>query len=228
MNSMIELRIYTGLKEFYEHLTGCLSKPLPGIEAQLRMAPAGRVMEIFTHNERKPLLSSVLIPLYIKKGALTTLFIRRPEYPGIHSGQMAFPGGRHEPEDIDHKHTALRETHEEIGISPNQVQVAGSLTPLYIPPSNYMVYPFVGIIPPDPAFTPDPAEVAEIVEIPFIDLMQPGTIRLLPPAPEFKFLEVPAFVIGNNTIWGATAMILAELIEVFRRDDRLLKPHIRN
>jgi 8-oxo-dGTP pyrophosphatase MutT (NUDIX family) len=200
-------------------LTGSLLKPLPGIEAQLRMAPAGRVTEIFGHNDKQPVLSSVMILLYEKEGQLSTVFIRRPDYPGIHSGQIAFPGGRSEPEDTDHRQTALRETYEEIGVDAELVHVAGSLTPLYIPPSNYMVYPFVGIIPPDPQFMPDIAEVAEIVEIPFQKLQQPSNITMLPPAPEFRFLEVPAFVIDNITIWGATAMILAELLEVFRRND---------
>lgn len=199
--------------------SGALRKPLPGAEAQLRMVPAARLNDIFHQNQKQAIRSSVFIILYYKEDILHTLFIRRPEYPGIHSGQMAFPGGRNEPEDLNDEATALRETEEETGILRAEMLVAGALTPLYIPPSNYRVYPFIGVTSPEPSFNPDPAEVAGIVEIPLCDFMNPDNIRLLPPAPEFHFLEVPAYVIRDTVIWGATAMITAELIAVIRKNN---------
>jgi 8-oxo-dGTP pyrophosphatase MutT (NUDIX family) len=203
-----------------EPLTAALSSPLPGIEAQATMAPGARLKEIFqmTH-DRQAIQSGVMILLYARQGVMHTVMIRRPEYPGIHSGQMAFPGGRFEAEDADMQATALRETEEEIGISRNTMQIAGALSPLYIPPSNYMVHPFVGFTSPDPVFTPDPSEVAEVVEIPLLELLNPGSVKHLPPAPEFKFMDVPAYVIGRAVIWGATAMITAEFMAVIHRNE---------
>jgi 8-oxo-dGTP pyrophosphatase MutT (NUDIX family) len=205
------------MNELHSIIAELLRKPLPGMEAQLKMAPSARIRELFSsHTEKQPVMSSVLIPIYLKGGVIHTLFIRRPDYPGIHGGQMAFPGGRSEPFDVDHMGTAIRETEEEIGVERDLIQIAGALTPLYIPPSNYMVYPFVGIIPSEPVFTPDPSEVAEVVEIPLQDLLKPGSTQTLAPSPEFHFMEVPAFVIGSNVIWGATAMITAELIALIK------------
>lgn len=196
-----------------------LQQPLPGVQAQLSMAPEGVIRDVFTHADRNPVRSSVLILIYLREGRATTLYIRRPEYPGIHSGQMAFPGGRYEEEDTDNRSTALRETEEEIGIARESLLVAGALTPLYIPPSNYIVYPFVAIAQPEPSFIPDPSEVSGIVEVPLSVLMSPGCICHLPPSPEFRFMEVPAYVFDETIVWGATAMITAELISVINQNN---------
>lgn len=201
-------------QQLFERLQSALSLPLPGTEAQMQMVPAARHDQIFRQKHQSPVLSSILIVFYFKAQQIHVLFIRRPEYPGVHSGQIAFPGGRREPEDADNLATGLRETEEETGIHRETLHIAGALTPLYIPPSNYLVYPFVAVAPPDPVFAPDPAEVASIVEIPLANLLNPGTVRMMPPAREFSFLEVPAYVIGDTVIWGATAMITAELISV--------------
>lgn len=200
---------------FHEALKGFL----PGIQSQLVMAPMGSIREVIVNPGKQPIQSSVTILLYLRDGEITTLFIRRPEYPGIHSGQMAFPGGRYEDDDQDHQHTALRETEEEIGISTDNIEVAGALTPLYIPPSNYMVHPFVAVTNPDPSFTPDPAEVSGIVEIPLKALLAPDCIKQLPPSPEFRFLDVPAYVFHETIVWGATAMITAEFIALIRQQN---------
>lgn len=207
----------------YEPLMAALRAPLPGAEAQVTMAPGARIKEMFHHTpDRQSIQSGVMILIYARNGVMHTLMIRRPEYPGIHSGQMAFPGGRYEECDTTMQDTALREMEEEIGIRAGSVQVAGPLTQLYIPPSNYMVHPFVGFTHPDPVFYPDPAEVAGVVEIPLHMLMHPGAVQHLPPAPEFKFMDVPAYVINNAVIWGATAMITAEFMAVLQRNDVLL------
>ncbi len=215
------MRIVTskgGAGLLYRELRSLFDQPLPGVESQVQLAPAGRVKDIFkTPLNRQPVCSGVLLLLYLRKGVLTLCFIRRPEYPGIHSGQMAFPGGRCEDCDRDSMDTALRETEEETGVARDQCRILGKLTPLYIPPSNYMVYPYVALVNDDPVFTPDPAEVAGIVEVPLRDLLKPDIVKLIPPSESFGFLEVPAYVCNGSVIWGATAMITAEWVEMVRR-----------
>ncbi len=195
-----------------------LRLPLPGAAAQMLLAPSARVRDIYQkEKELQPVRSGVLLMLYYRHSTLHISFIRRPEYPGIHSGQMAFPGGRYEPEDADLEATALRETEEETGVPREKIRVVGPLTPLYIPPSNYLVSPYLAITDNDPVFSPDPTEVAAMVEVPVELLLQPGTIHNMPPAEAFSFMEVPAFVCNGAVIWGATAMITAEFVELIRR-----------
>jgi len=202
----------------YNLMQDLLRLPLPGAEAQMLLAPGARIRGILHQNkEIQPIHSGVLLLLYYRNRTLHISYIRRPEYPGIHSGQMAFPGGRYEPEDTDLEATALRETEEETGVPREKINVVGALTPLYIPPSNYQVHPYVAIIDDDPVFTPDPAEVAAMVEVPVELLLKPGTIHQMPPAEAFSFMEVPAFVCNGAVIWGATAMITAEFVELIRR-----------
>ncbi len=214
------------IRRLYNLFTEASQEPLPGVAAQLVMAPSGRIMEMEPHAGVTPVRSGVLILLYHKGGVLTTLFIRRPEYSGIHSGQIAFPGGRQEADDANIQYTALRETEEETGIPQERITIAAPLTPLYIPPSNYMVYPFLALTRPDPVFIPDPSEVASIIEIPLVNLLTPDCIKRFPPAPEFKFLEVPAYVFNDIIIWGATAMITAELIELINQNNLRKKLNI--
>ncbi len=202
---------------FESMLRELMEQPLAGVDAQLTMAPQGRIKDIFLNNkDRKPVMSSVLILLYRKAGIIHILFIRRPEYPGIHSGQIAFPGGRQEPGDQDHLATAVRETEEEVGIPHSKINVISHLTPLYIPPSNYLVHPFIATTHADPEFKTDPDEVANVVEIPFEKMLHPDIVKLMAPSGEFSFLEVPAYVIDDTIIWGATAMIAAEFISMVR------------
>lgn len=194
-----------------------LSKPLPGMKAQLLMAPKINDNRFNMDKSKAPVYSSILILFYLRKGEVTTLFIRRPDYPGVHGGQISYPGGRMEMFDKDSEDTALRETEEEIGIKGVNIKIAGSLTQLYIPPSNYLVKPFVGVTKPNPIFTPEPSEVSEIVEVPLKKLLSPNCIKQTPPSPEFKFMEVPAYFINGVVIWGATAMITSELLAIINK-----------
>jgi len=204
----------------YRELEKVLGQPLPGAGAQVQLAPQGRVREMFyTARDHPPLQSGVLLLVYIRRGEPTLCYIRRPEYPGIHSGQIAFPGGKCEEDDTDTACTALREAEEETGIPRDQIRLVGPLTPLFIPPSNYMVYPWVAVTNDDPVFNPDPAEVACIVEVPLKLLLMPGIVSMMPPSEAFSFMEVPAYVCNGTVIWGATAMITAEFIELVRRSE---------
>ncbi len=188
---------------------------LPGLNSHLTMAPDIRKQDII-HSGRgqNPVQSSVLILLYPGWDNLPHIvFIQRPAYPGVHGGQISFPGGRYEEFDNDLKVTALRETYEEVGVSPDNIEVLGALTTLYIPPSNYIVSPFVGMMDFRPDFVPDPKEVDEVLEIGLHDLLSPSShqevsIQIGRP------YKVPCFLVKGKTIWGATAMMLKEFLDL--------------
>jgi 8-oxo-dGTP pyrophosphatase MutT (NUDIX family) len=159
--------------------------------------------------------SSVLILFYPMAGSIGMVLMLRPEYPGIHSGQISLPGGRYEETDESLIYTALREANEEIGIDPGQVQIIGQLTEMYIPPSNFMVTPIVGYQATIPHFTADPKEVAKIIEIGVDDLLDERNKQMKKMKLSLGIsIKVPSFCINDHIIWGATAMILNELKEI--------------
>ena len=127
-----------------------------------------------------------------------------------HSGQIAFPGGSWEEGDVDFTATALREACEEIGVCQD-VKILGHLTPLYVPPSNFLVYPAVGALPQRPVWKPDPDEVAEVLEFSLPDLLDDSRKReedwLLRGHP----FRVPFYDVAGHSVWGATALMLSEL-----------------
>jgi len=192
-----------------------LSLPLPGIQAQLKMAHLERRLNYSQRNiPSYARMGAVLILLYEEDDNLKTCFIERTTYDGVHSGQIAFPGGKKE-EGETLVQAALREVEEEIGVKQSDVYILGQLTELYIPPSNFLVHPFVGAIPYKPAFFPEPAEVAEVVEIRIDDLSDvkyrgEKKIKLS----NGTMVETPYFNLHGKTVWGATAMIISEFLEV--------------
>jgi 8-oxo-dGTP pyrophosphatase MutT (NUDIX family) len=200
-----------------EILTKRFHQPLPGREAQLRMASMRRLKEgIPYHTPDHARKASVLILLYPLNDNPFLVFIRRIEYDGVHSGQISFPGGEREPADTTLADTALREAWEETGIEPGRVTLLGKLTELYIPPSNYLVTPIVGFTPERPSFRADPSEVQEILEIPLDRLRSSSSLR------ESKIrlgrdqtVTAPSYDVDGAVIWGATAMILSEFLELF-------------
>lgn len=208
------------LPELSRFLNSRLLQPLPGRTAQYRMAGIRRIESLFPDADvSKARLSSVLILLYPANGYISTVLIRRPVYEGVHSGQLAFPGGRKEESDKDLIETALRESFEEAGIKKEEVDVIGKLTDLFIPPSNFLVSPIVGYSRSRPLFVPDPQEVDEIIEVPLEDLMKPEVnTRKTVSAGDWS-AEVPCFYLQNQVIWGATAMILSEFLEILSEFD---------
>ena len=148
------------------------------------------------------------------------LFIRRTEDGRAHSGQISFPGGRHEPEDASFMITALREAEEEVGIIASEVEVLGALTPLYIPVSYFIVHPFVAWSEKRPEYLPSKMEVSEILEIPVAHLFDTANkimTEVQPSSMPGVTFTVPAYSLPDGTfIWGATAMMLAELEEVMK------------
>lgn len=181
---------------------------LPGMETHLTMTPYRRSTKEIPDNRRE---SSVLILLYEKEGEIYFPLILRKSYNGVHSNQMGFPGGKKENFDESFYHTAIRETQEEIGISTSKVNLIGELSSLYIPPSNFMVYPYLAYLKTPEILIKDPREVEEIIEIPLFSLLDDNLLGETTVELSSKMkLKTPYFNLQNKVVWGATAAILAE------------------
>ena len=202
-------------EKFTEALQQRLLLPLPGREAQVKMAPYPVEEKRFREDPDRPAKpSGVMVLLYPHEGEIYLPLMKRPTYPGAHSGQVSFPGGKFEPEDTDFIQTALRETREEIGVAEEQVSLLGSLTELFIIASNFKVYPSVGYVPERPVFLPDPVEVVEVLEVSLTDLRDESKKGIK----EMRFgehvIHSPYFDVQGHVVWGATAMMLSELIHI--------------
>jgi 8-oxo-dGTP pyrophosphatase MutT (NUDIX family) len=193
-----------------------LSHALPGREAQLNMVPEGREL-ILTPSEKRDAAVSIIINVFSDESAGEIIFIKRQAYNGPHSDQVSFPGGKPERNDNNLMETAIRECFEEIGLKLKIEKLVGILTPLYISVSKYMVYPYIFIYAQLPDFRTDPAEVSYLIRFPVRELLdeklkQKTTLEIR----DQKF-QVPYYAIKNEIVWGATAMILAEFIEILKR-----------
>jgi 8-oxo-dGTP pyrophosphatase MutT (NUDIX family) len=204
--------------QFISTVSKALSMPLPGFRAQRLMSSMKRVHELMgvvSTDKAKP--SSVLLLFYPVDGEACMVFIQRPDYGGVHSGQISFPGGKREPGDLDLEATALRESMEEVGVEPDKVKILGRLSDLYIPPSRYLVSPFVGYYPERPDFKKDPEEVQDIIEVRVRDLLSENSYQVTKHKVGLGIqIKAPAFVINGHVIWGATAMILSEFKEMIK------------
>lgn len=187
-----------------------LKQELPGERAQVLMAPTFRG---HVSSPDKAVDAAVLALFYPSNGQLSLVFIKRNEYDGPHSAQISFPGGIREPGDLTLKDTALREAREEVGIN-GEIEVLGSLTPLHIPVSNFMVFPYVGWMKETPYFFPDPSEVQYVVEAPLHTLLDPSNRDSETRYHHEMPIEAPYYRVGEEKIWGATAMILSELLQL--------------
>lgn len=201
--------------DFVEKIKSNLQNPLPGREAQLKMAPLSRhrKMDVPDHARQ----ASVLATFFPKNDEWHLLFIQRNMNDrDRHGGQISFPGGKVEPEDESNLQTALRETEEEVGIPRTAVNVLGGLSELYIPVSNFQVYPFVGFLEKQPEYTLQPEEVSGILEVPFSHFLKNETRQKtdLPINKVLTMKNVPYFDIHGQVLWGATAMIMSELLEI--------------
>jgi 8-oxo-dGTP pyrophosphatase MutT (NUDIX family) len=159
-----------------------------------------------------PKESAVMMILHPRDNKLHTLFIQRPENQGVHSGQISFPGGKKEQSDENLLFTAYRETFEEIGIDKGKLEYLGALSELYIPPSNFIVQPFVAYCNHEPELNPSSDEVSEVIHYPLGQLLSQDELQKKKIYLQ-KFdlhLEVPYFDIFGKTLWGATAMMVAE------------------
>lgn len=140
------------------------------------------------------------------------VLILRKTYQGVHSNQIGFPGGRQEISDRDLVHTALRETEEEVGIPQSEIKVLKELTKLYIPPSNFWVHPFMGMLEDTPEMVPQESEVEKILEVELAHFMDNNCFVNQTLSTSYaKNIEVPAFLLNDQIVWGATAMMLSEI-----------------
>ena len=203
---------------FLKHIETLKNTKLPGIEAQFKLAPKLRL----NYNAKKikandPKIAAVLALFYPNQNnEVTLLLTKRANYNGTHSGQISFPGGKVEQSDLNLKQTALRETYEEVGIIDEDIEVIREFTEVYIPPSNFLVTPFIGIIYNKPVFKVN-SEVAKIIEVPFSKLIAETSIGSIKITNSYmKETSVPCFKIDDSIIWGATAMILSEIREVLK------------
>lgn len=196
------------MEQFINKLTQQLALPLPGEVAFQKMSIPSR--SIWKPNE-KTRKSAVLILFYKHLNDIYIPLILRPKYDGVHAGQMAFPGGRFENSDENLIRTAVREAQEEIGIKASDVKIIGQLTEIYIAPSNFLAQPIVGYLPYKPDFYPDPREVDKIFEINLKEFLNTENISTTTIKIKDFSLEVPCYIIQNNIIWGATALMISEL-----------------
>jgi len=206
------------LENFIQELKAELEAPLPGKEIQYQMAPSDRDLRyVPPPDQGPPIKAAVLILLFPENGNLSTVFIKRTRYPGAHSGQISFPGGKFEPIDKQLYKTALRETCEELGISTNDIKILGELTPLYIGVSNFNVFPYVGYIGTELNFRIQKEEVEHTITENLSNLLNnnnKGEFRVQKNGFDFT---APCFQIGESKIWGATAMILNEFLSICRK-----------
>jgi 8-oxo-dGTP pyrophosphatase MutT (NUDIX family) len=197
-----------------------LSRPLPGPDAHLKMAPQprpGRTPTLALPSDCRE--GGVLILLYSRAERLYFVLTRRTETVRSHKGQISLPGGKREGSESLIQ-TALRETCEEVGVPPDGTEVIGRLSKLYVSASNYCIHPFVAHRQIPPTFRPDPVEVAEVLEVPLFTLLDPS-IRKVEHWSASQFdapRRVPFFAIESQVVWGATAMILSELATLLEEE----------
>lgn len=201
-------------------LKQAMATGLPGHDAFLELSGYKRPdLEAARAQDPPPRESAVLVLIYPKAEEAHTLLMLRPTYDGVHSGQVAFPGGRMEPGDPSLLATAHREFTEETGAVPPAPALIGALSPVYIPPSRSLVTPFLVASGNPGAFDPDPREVAELIEVPLEVLMNDEVIQRRDQYIGImgRTVEIPYFDIAGKVVWGATAMMLAELRELLQR-----------
>lgn len=205
---------------FKHKVSNLKNLPLPGVEAQHKLAPLIRIKEMEQINleGRNSNNAGVLAAFYPNEQGITHLvLILRKTYQGVHSNQVGFPGGRVEEQDKDLGQTALRETEEEVGIFQEQVRIIKELTKLYIPPSDFWVHPFIGLLETTPKLVPQESEVEEILEVDLDEFLNDKNLITQKLNTSYaKEIEVPAFYLNGHIVWGATAMILSELKDLLK------------
>ncbi len=215
------------IEEFVVKLHAALAGELPGFEAHRHMMsyqrPNAKEAEKTVKNVR---YASVLISLYEHRGEIYTSLMLRPKYRGVHSAQVSFPGGARENEETPEE-TALRESHEELGIVPEKVKVIGRLSQVFIPPSRYLVTPVVGYLTERPNFDLDPFEVEELIEVPLLHLFDDKVVtqhKIDIPTKRIRVL-MPCYLINQHIIWGATAMMVSEFKQIHQQINRINLRH---
>jgi len=208
------------MKNFAEILNSEILKGLPGTEVQWQMASSDRMPKDFPRTPGKDAMeAAVLVLLYQFKESIHTVLMQRPDYKGVHGGQISFPGGKKESNDKDIIHTALREAEEETGADLCRISVISTLTPLFIPVSNIIVTPVVGWLEEKPYFNHKPEEVVFLFDGDIRRLLDPSIVKVKPFEIRGEMIDVKYFDYEGNVIWGATAMIIHELLTIIRNSE---------
>jgi len=195
-----------------------LAEPLPGIAAQKELAPYNReLIETSTLKVGDYKESAVMLLLcWNAEGDLFFPLVQRNQYNGVHSGQIALPGGKKEVSDLDLKSTAIRECVEEIGVQAD-FQILGGLSPLYIPVSGFLVQPYVSVIGNlEPQFKPQLSEVESVFSVKLDELLKDENLKRGSIMVKNQNILTPYFSFGEKQVWGATAMILNELKQLLK------------
>ncbi|AYN67130.1 CoA pyrophosphatase [Euzebyella marina] len=202
--------------EFSLRIPKIKNLPLPGEASHLKMAPQFRIEELRKARQKAKNSKKAGVMALFYPGANEEthfLLILRKSHPkDVHSNQVGFPGGKLEKNDVDLAHTALRETQEEVGVDPNEIEIVRPLSEIYIPPSNFEVYPFLGLYAKPASFIPQVTEVAALVEVPLSQFLSDDVIFTQKLSTSYaKNVNVPAFKLNGYTVWGATSMMLSEI-----------------
>lgn len=187
-------------------------------EERVSMLPNGR-KEVFPQNISNFKVSGVAVILTLKENVINIVFIKRAEDNSVHNGQIAFPGGKIDL-DLGDKNTfdaTIRETDEEIGLKVSEKNLLKQLNTVYIPPSNFIVDPYLFFIDKSVNYLINEDEVAEIYEIPVYHLLNQNNIATEKFKTKYGLIEAPCYIWHDIKIWGATAMILAEFLSLYKK-----------
>lgn len=202
---------------FFQQLKKQLTNRLPGSVSHTKMLPPGRLLVLpcdqFNYHE-----SAVLLLLFPFQDKIQLCLIRRPTTMKNHAGQIAFPGGKREKEDTNLVQTALREAEEEIGLDRNKVEVLGVLSPVYVQISDFLITPVLGWTNEKPEIVIDPSEVDEVIFISLDAISEEDNRCEKEMDTRTGRISVPGYDIENCFIWGATAMMLSELADIYLGD----------
>jgi len=205
---------------FIDRLAKKLQEPLPGEVAQFKMAHIARRNRVTPPEHARE--AGVLALFYPRGSEWYIVLIERvsSNRNDRHGGQISFPGGKREVQDPTLKDTALREAEEEVGVSAQKVELLGELTELYIPVSNFKVQPHVGFVAHTPDFSPEVKEVQAVLEIPFDHFLNAANRKHidLKIAQNLTLRNVPYFDVLGKVVWGATAMMMSELLEILEKN----------
>jgi 8-oxo-dGTP pyrophosphatase MutT (NUDIX family) len=191
-----------------------LKAKLPGKDAHLEMMPKGRILIESHLNKRNAAVAIVIYPA--NTGEEEIIFIKRTEYEGPHSGQVSFPGGKENGEDINLFATSIRECYEEIGVKLSEKNLLGELTPVFVSVSGFIIYPFIFYYLSEPEILIEQKEVKHIIRFPIYKLLDSNIRCVKKMKITGQEMDIPCFQILDETVWGATGMILNEFIEILR------------
>ncbi|WP_076549184.1 NUDIX hydrolase [Maribacter ulvicola] len=206
---------------FEQQISKIKDLPLPGEASQYKMAPENRIEDLKRINlSKKNARKAAVMALFYPTASQNTnlLLILRKTYKGVHSNQVGFPGGKAEKSDDGLLTTALRETYEEVGVQPKDVTLVKEISEIFIPPSNFIVQPYIGLYKNPKPFIKQESEVELILEVPLLDFLDESKIVSKKMTTSYAVAtEVPAFKLNGYIVWGATAMMLNEIKELLKQ-----------